>query len=103
MYALNINCRRVLLALFCKLTLVWQYYGTLLCEQFLVIIRSDVDNFFFITPTILMCPPFSAQYIFFNLFKFFVKIGFEVKNMCRFAPIFNVEQVVVLTMTRISE
>ena len=31
-------------------------------------------------------------------FKFFVKFGFEVENLFRFAAIFNVELMAVLTM-----
>ena len=44
-----------------RLTLVWQYFGTLIWELFLEIIRSYVDNLnFFIKPTILKCPPLLA-------------------------------------------
>ena len=67
-----------------RLTCAWQYFGTLIFELFFEIIRFYVDNifFFFYADNLKVSTIVSINFFWEKWFKFCVKIGFEVENLC---------------------
>ena len=67
-----------------RLTCAWQYFGTLIFELFFEIIRSSVDKIYFLFYADNLKVSTIVSIIFFleKWFKFCVKIGFEVENLC---------------------